>query len=97
MLKKISILLLVLLALIVMALTIFAKPALIAFAKAKIEHAIPGSTISVEEINLYYSPWSLLLQKAHGAGPRPRTRRHQESASGVEAMTDVTSLRAMLP
>ncbi len=45
---------------------IFIKPALVAFAKNKMEHAIPDSTVSIEAINLYYSPWSLLWQRATG-------------------------------
>ncbi len=51
---------------IVTASAIFIKPALVAFAKKKMEHALPDSTVSIEEINLYYSPWSLLWQKATG-------------------------------
>lgn len=51
---------------IVTASVIFIKPVVVAFAKKKMEHAIPGSTVSIGEVNFYYSPWSLLQQRATG-------------------------------
>ncbi len=45
---------------------ILIKPMLVAFAKKKMEHAIPDSTVSIDEVKLYYSPWSLLRQMAAG-------------------------------
>jgi len=49
-----------------MGLAIFIKPVLVAFARNKIEHAIVGSTVSGDEINLYYTPWSLIRLRASG-------------------------------
>jgi hypothetical protein len=51
---------------IVIASAIFFKPALVAFAKNSMEHAIDGSTVSIDKINFYYSPWSLLQLTATG-------------------------------
>lgn len=51
---------------IVTALAIFSKPVLVAFIKKKMEHALPNSRVSIEEVNLYYTPWSLLRQRARG-------------------------------
>ncbi len=63
---KKTILLLAVLLVIVMASAIFIKPVLVAFIKKKMEHALANSTVSIEEVNLYYSPLSLLRQRATG-------------------------------